>query len=62
VFNVADVCLVCGASMLVLEAMFAQPKSQPTDGAEYADAQAPAAPIAGGAPASKSVAVTTAAE
>jgi lipoprotein signal peptidase len=31
VFNIADVCLVVGASMLVLEAFFARPKTQPAD-------------------------------
>jgi lipoprotein signal peptidase len=51
VFNVADVCLVCGASMLVLEAFFAKPKTQPDGGAAiYAGASpesalAPAKPI-----------------
>jgi signal peptidase II len=63
VFNVADVCLVFGAAMLVLEALFASPKSQPTDGAaDYADAPLPGAEISGGAPASKSIAVTTTAD
>jgi signal peptidase II len=61
VFNIADVCLVAGASMLVLEALFANPKSQPSGGdATYADAP-PAAVPAGGS-AVQGVAVTTSAE
>jgi signal peptidase II len=59
VFNFADVCLVCGASMLVLQALFAKPKSQPEGGdATYANAP-PAAVSSGGSPV-KSVAVTNA--
>ena len=61
VFNIADVCLVCGASMLVLEALFAKPKSQPAEGdAEYANA--PPAAVSAGGSAVQGVTVTTSAE
>jgi lipoprotein signal peptidase len=63
VFNIADVCLVCGASMLVLEALFAQPKTAPAEGdADYANAASPSAGVSGGATAAKGVAVTTTAD
>ena len=60
VFNIADVCLVCGASMLVLEALFAKPKTQPAEG-DYANVTPSAAGVSGGA-AAKSVAVSSTGE
>jgi signal peptidase II len=63
VFNIADVCLVCGASMLGLGAVFANPKTQPTEGdADYAKSPPFEAGVSGNGAAAESVAVTTSAE
>ena len=63
VFNIADVCLVGGASMLVLEALFAKPKTQPTEGSvDFANAAPAETEISGGTSAAKNVAVTTTSE
>jgi lipoprotein signal peptidase len=41
-FNIADSCLVCGASLLLLQALFASPKDEKKETAVAAEAAAPA--------------------